>query len=161
MSEVLDALLARVGEYRGEGKNHEDQAFIGTFELARVVDGRGVSVRFKAVGIDDGETYHQEFTLIGQGADGDLDLITLSNNSGKLQTLSLRRAGEEDGSERTIVFGVGAPEATDSMRMEIAFDLWPGSEISYRYAWGVPGGEFAPRSSVRMKPNAHNLSVPS
>jgi hypothetical protein len=45
--------------------------------------------------------------------------------------------------------------------MEIAIDLHPGGDLGYRFAWGLPGGEFAPRSGVRMRPDATDLAVPS
>ena len=88
---------------------------------------------------------------IAPGADSTLDMVTLNSNAPSALTLELRRAGEEDGSERTIVFGIGAPDAADTLRMEVALDLWPGGELTYRFAWGLPGGSYASRSSVRMQ----------
>lgn len=161
MSEILQALLARAGSYRGEGTNHEQQTFIGRFDLRSVVEDRGVCIEFTATGVDDDEVYHREFTLVAPGADSTLDMVTLSNNAPSTLTLELRRAGEEEGSERTIVFGIGAPEASDTLRMEVALDLWPGGELTYRFSWGLPGGEYAPRSSVRMKLDLQDLAFPS
>ena len=77
MSDFLEALLSRAGHFRGEGKNHDDQIFIGRLELSPIVRGQGVQIAFTATGLDS-EVYHEEVTLVapGQGSSG-LSLVTL------------------------------------------------------------------------------------
>mgnify|MGYP005649090357 CR=1 FL=1 len=160
MSGFLEALVARAGHYRGEGKNHDDQTFIGRLELSPIIRGLGVQIAFSATGLD-GEVYHEEVTLVAPGQSGEPSLVTLCSNAPGLLTLPIRTLGTGEDDETTAVFGLGAREDLDAFRMEIAFDLWPGGDMTYRFGWGLPGDSFEPRSSVRMRTDHKDLAVPS
>jgi hypothetical protein len=147
----IDALRDRAGRYTGRGINHDQQPFEGTLELSSVVSGKGLALTFTATG-DDGTVYHEEHSVIGPGFDGALGLWTLCNNAPGMTALALRRDGEVEGCRRSLVFGVGDPDDEGSFREEIALDLHADGSLGYRFAWGLPGGEFAPRSGLRLSP---------
>ena len=154
MSEVLEALCARAGRYVGQGINHEGEPFTGRLELRAVVGLRGVVLEFVASGVK-GEVFHEEHTLIAPAADGQPALVTLSNNAPGLLVLPQRTdvAPHGEGCER-VAFALGDPEERETLRLEQALDLWTDGDVSYRFAWGMPGGEFAERSAVRLRPEA-------
>lgn len=149
MKNVINALYVRKGEYEGQGINHEGQPFVGRLSLGPVVHDKGISLTFTATGRD-GTVYHQEQSLIALNAAEKLCLWNLNTNVPGLLEHSYRREEKPDGG-LSHVFGFGDPEAKNSFREEIGIDLWENGEISYRYLWGMPGGDFEPRSAVRMK----------
>lgn len=146
--EPITALAACAGRYAGRGVNHDDQPFAGALSLEPVVGGKGLALGFTATG-DDGTVYHTEHSVIGPDVGGGLGLWTLTNNAPGMLHLALRRDGAEvDGCPRTLVFGVGDPADAGAFREEIALDLYADGRLGYRFAWGMPGGDFAPRSGL-------------
>lgn len=152
MKDVIEALIARRGTFVGEGVNHDGQPFTGRLKLAPVVDGAGLSLEFTARG-EGGEVYHRERSTLAPGPDGALTLWSLSNNAPGLLALPLRR--DVPGEARALVFGVGDPDDGDAFRMEVTLELQPGGQLGYRFAWGLPGGEFAPRSGLTLRAARH------
>lgn len=149
MKNVASDLNSRAGEYEGRGVNHEGQPFKGRLSLRPIVENKGVSLAFTAIGLE-GAVYHHEQSLISMNIAEKLCLWNLNTNIPGLLEHTYRR--EEPLNEGiSHVFGFGDPADKNSFREEIGIDLWKNGEISYRYLWGMPGGEFAPRSSVRMK----------
>jgi hypothetical protein len=143
----IEQLLARVGRYGGHGIDHEDQPFHGELELTALLGGRGLALTFRALGID-GATYHDERGWIAPDGDGRTRFWSLSTSTPGVLCHARRHGAPAAGTSATLVFGSG--ERADALRIEVAFDLWPDGDVGYRYAWGLPGGEFLPRSSVRM-----------
>ncbi|MBX3033570.1 MAG: VOC family protein [Bdellovibrionaceae bacterium] len=152
MKDIVNALIARKGEYEGQGINHEGQPFTGGLSLMPAVKGSGASIAFTATGAD-GTVYHHEQSLIALNMADSLCLWNLNTNTPGLVEHGYRREENLDGG-LSYVFGFGEPEVRNSFREEIGIDLWKNGEISYRYSWGMPGGDFQPRSSVRMKPKS-------
>ncbi|MBL4844198.1 MAG: hypothetical protein JKY65_01620 [Planctomycetes bacterium] len=142
------------GRYSGEGVNHDQEPFVGLLQLRYLIGEAGLGLTFTATGVG-GEVYHEEETLLAPGPTGELVLATLNSNDPSLRTYELRREDSEGESEHTYVFGTGDPSAGDTFRCEISLDLHENGDLGYRYAWGVPGGEFAERSSVRMRKERH------
>ena len=148
----IEQLLARVGRYGGHGIDHDDQPFHGELELAPILGGRGLTLTYRAVGID-GTVYHDERGWIAPDDAGRACFWSLSTSSVGVTCHQRRRpappAGEQ-ATQATLIFGSGDPRDTSAMRIELAFDLWPEGDVGYRFSWGEPGGAFLPRSSVRM-----------
>jgi len=149
MKNIITNLNFRKGEYEGQGINHEGQPFVGRLSLKPAVQDRGVSITFTATGFD-GTIFHQEQSLISMNMAEKLCLWNLNTNVPGLLEHSYRREENLDAGS-SYVFGFGETENRNSFREEIGIDLWNNGEISYRYLWGMPSGDFAPRSSVRMK----------
>ncbi len=149
MIDALRFLSDYAGVYKGRGTNHEGQPFDGEFELSEMADFRGMNLKFKAQG-DEGDVYHKEETMIAPDVTGKPSLWSLCTNAPGMLQLSFRRyetAGEE---RKTLAFGLGDLGSDLGYRQEISIDLFRDGALGYRFAWGLPGGEFSPRSEVRM-----------
>lgn len=144
----LELLRAVVGRYAGHGIDHEDQPFHGELALEDLFE-RAITLTFRATGID-GTSYHEERSWIAMDGEGRLCLWTVNTNLPGCGCHVRRHGASAAGTRATLVFGQGDPQDTERYRAEIAIDLWPNGDVGYRYAWGMPGGEFRPRSSVRM-----------
>jgi len=148
LNDVIAELCARRGRFHGQGVNHDGQPFTGRLRLVPVVERAGVTLELVATG-DGGEVYHREHSLLAPDARGTLTLWSLSDNAPGLLALALRR--EEPGEGRALVFGVGDPEDGQAFRMEVRLELHDDGDLGYRFAWGLPGGPFAPRSGLRLR----------
>lgn len=146
---VISALLACAGRYRGEGVNHDGDPFEGAMVLRELPGGRTVGVVSSALGRD-GTVYHSEESVIAPGADGVPVLQVISTNQPDGVRLRFHRETRSD-DHVTLTFRVGDPAAMDSFREEVHFDLWSNDDVTHRYSWGLPGGEFADRSGSRMR----------
>jgi uncharacterized cupin superfamily protein len=151
VKQTLDLLFSRAGTYLGEGTNHEGQKFTGTLKLHPSVAGKGLTLDFVAVG-KDGIQYHREHSLVGLNPAESLSLWVLSTNHPGVVEHKLHA------SEGGLVFRCGDFVDQRSFREEIAIDFWDNGDLGYRYSWGLPGGEFQERSSVRM-PNAKTKPI--
>ena len=67
--DLLTTLAARAGSFIGHGVNHEKEAFTGRLVVSRVMAGRAVTLHYTALGLD-GQTLHEEFTLLSQPDQG-------------------------------------------------------------------------------------------
>lgn len=134
----------------GNGVNHEKQPFKGSIEIKPVASGKGAQLIFKAIG-NDGSVFHEETSLIGPGFDGKPCLFVLSNNHPAITPHQLKSQNNTGGTH-SYVFGFGDIANQNSFREEIHLDLFEDGSIGYKYSWGLPGGEFAERSGVKMTP---------
>jgi len=137
--------------YSGTWINHENQPFDGSLEFSPVVSGKGVQIQFKAVG-KGGVVFHEESSLLGLDLDGKPCLFVLSNNHPGVTPHTLRRT-DQNSDNRLFVFGYGDVADENSFREEIALTIWNNGAIEYKYSWGLPGGDFAERSGVKMLPS--------
>jgi hypothetical protein len=145
---ALTTLLGRTGRYRGRGVNHEGEEFEGTMELRALPGGRAVGLVSWAVGLG-GTVFHAEESVVSPGPDGTPVLRIVSTNQPDSAHLVLHRETPRDGGT-TLTFRMGDPAARDTFREEVHFDLWNDGDVTHRYSWGLPGGEFADRSGARM-----------
>ena len=132
----------------GRGVNHEQQAFEGSIEINTVAGGKGAQVSFKAVA-ENGSVFHEELSLIGPGLDGKPCLFVLSNNHPAVTPHQLRHESSDE-DVHSYVFGFGDVSNSNSFREEIRLDVFTDGSVGYKYSWGMPGGEFAVRSGVKM-----------
>lgn len=141
------AVLARhTGRYRGNGRNHENEDFAGTIEIAPVAEGSGLSVVFLAQAQD--TVFHSETSMIAPDEAGTLTLWNLGSNLGFLAPHRLV-SWTEDEAGPTAVFRVGTTDSAGFVE-EITLSATAGS-IGYAFAWGLPGNPMAARSSVLME----------
>lgn len=142
------AMLGRaVGRYRGVGRNHEGEQFVGTIEIAPVAEGSGLSVVFLARAEDSATVYHSEMSLIAADEAGALTLWNLGSNLGYLAPHRLVSWDEGEAGAKA-VFRVGTGEGfTEEITLSV-----DGDRVGYDFAWGFPGNPMAPRSSVLMSP---------
>ncbi len=161
---LLDILTKRDGNYLGIGINHENKEFQGTLTLRSIVNKKGVSLKYKAIGIEGNEfnkdttlynhetiLYNEEYTLICNDSENKLTLWTLNNNIGTMARFNLRRYRQVSPKHSLFIFGFGNPEDNNVFREEITIELWDDGDLSYNYSWGEAGGHFLSRSTVRMK----------
>jgi len=153
--DAIAALLQRVGTYSGHGISHEDEPFHGELEISRLVDDQGVTMRFRAQSID-GTVLHDERTWVARDEGARVRMWSIHSNGAGVRQREPRNGAPAAGADRTLVFGLGDPSDPHAYREEVALDLWPDGSVSYRYAWGLPGGTMAPRSSVRLKREARS-----
>lgn len=148
-----DLLAQAVGAYCGRGVNHEGQNFTGKLTLEVAIEGKALLLKSSATG-DQGETYHEESSLIGRDLSGALQLFVASNNHPAIVAHEFHRIEEKDG-DRSVIFRFGNPEVKESFREEITVTVHADGSLTHHYAWGMPGGEFAPRSGSRMQKLVH------
>lgn len=161
---LLELLTKREGKYVGIGVNHEKKDFKGILEVKSVVNHKGVSFRYKAIGMAGTEfnkdtvlyneetvLYNEEYTIICYDNENKLALWTLNNNIGTMVRFDLRRYRQVSPKHILFIFGYGDPDDNNIFREEITIELWDNDDLSYNYSWGEAGGHFLSRSSVRMK----------
>jgi len=151
--DAMGALLQRVGRYSGHGIDHEDEPFHAELRIDALRDGEGVTMRFVAQSIH-GPVLHDERTWVARGDDGQIKQWSIHSNGAGVRCREQRNGAPVAQAERTLVFGHGDPARASSYREEVAIDLWPDGAVSYRYAWGLPGGPLAPRAAAKMQPVA-------
>lgn len=162
-SDLLKPLLIREGVYSGKGINHENKEFQGTLVLEQIVNNRGVSLKYKAVGTEGNELnsetlynkdtvlYNEEYTLICNNYRNEITLWTLNSGIGTMSHFDLRRYRHVSEDRFIYIFGFGDPEDNNVFREEITIELWENGDLSYNYSWGEAGGHFLSRSTIRMK----------
>lgn len=161
---LLEVLTIREGRYEGIGKNQEEKQFKGMLHLKSIVNNKGISFQYKAVGVEGTEFrdhkalyneetvfYNEEYTIICNDNENKLTLWTLNDNIGTLARFELRRFRQVSPKHTLFIFGFGDPEDNNIFREEITIELWDNGDLSYNYSWGEAGGLFLARSSVRMK----------
>lgn len=142
-------LCESVGAYSGRGVNHEKQNFNGQLTLKFDFDNKTLSLVSSATG-DKGEVFHSERSWIGFDISGSLVLYVVSNNHPAITPHLFNRIEPGKNGENRIVFRFGNLEDKNSFREEINLNLYSDKSIEHFYSWGMPGGEFEPRSGSRM-----------
>lgn len=155
--DLIQALSRGPQQWRGLGRNHEDEEFTGRLELQPLVEERGLLLRYRALRLPDGRLVHEEATLLARDGEGALCLWPVM---GELPGIWCHRivlpAGRQDAAPDTqgrweVCFATGPREARDGFREEIRLVLSPGGGLHYAHAWGLPGGDFADRSACTMR----------
>lgn len=141
-------LTERTGKFQGKGVNHEKQDFTGNLLLETAVPGKMLCVRSSATG-NTGEVFHDEVSWIGFDISGELVYHVSSNNHPAVVPHKFDRLEEKDDA-RHVVFRFGNPDDRQSFREEITFSFFQDGSVAHHYAWGLPGGNFEPRSGSRM-----------
>jgi hypothetical protein len=148
-----DLLQQSVGAYCGRGVNHEGQHFTGKLTLESAIEGKMLALKSSATG-DQGEVFHEEASFLGRDLSGALQLFVASNNHPAIVAHAFHRIEEKDGA-KSVIFRFGHPENRESFREEITIAIHGDGSLTHHYAWGMPGGDFAPRSGSRMQKLVH------
>ncbi len=151
MKNPLPFLLSATGHYRGRGINHETQKFRGEFTLTPVLGGKAVQIHFKASGADR-MVFHEELSTISLDANENPLLANLNTNMPGLVIHEFKGSKPELGAKEGFIFQFNDPENRQVFREEICLGFYANGDLSYRYSWGLPDGDFGFRSSVRLAP---------
>lgn len=154
-----DLLIQAVGAYAGRGVNHEGQAFTGKLKLDLAIPEKMLSLSSSAIG-DQGEVFHEEASFIGRDLAGALQLFVASNNHPAIVAHAFNRLEEKDG-DQSLIFRFGNPEIRESFREEITLTIHSDGSLTHHYSWGMPGGDFEPRSGSRMQKLVHSWQTTS
>ncbi len=149
-AKIAWGLLAEsVGAYSGRGVNHEKQNFNGALNLRFDFENKSLSLVSTATG-DQNEVFHSERSWLGFDITGSLVLYVVSNNHPAITPHLFNRIEEGKLGEKKIVFRFGDLEDKNSFREEININIFSDKSIEHFYSWGMPGGNFEPRSGSRM-----------
>ncbi len=148
-SMAWDLLVQATGSYSGSGVNHEGQSFSGYCILNSVMPQKLISVRSEAKG-QKGEIFHEEVSWIGRDLAGNLTLFVTSTNHPGITPHVFNRLEESQEGIKRIVFRFGNLDDVNSFREEVTFAIESDGSLQHQYAWGLPGGEFRPRSGSKM-----------
>lgn len=140
----MHSVLQTAGHFSGTGINHAGESFTGRMTLSPVIGHCAVSLVFTALG-DKDEVFHDERTLIGLDSAGGMVMVSASNNTGAVMTYHLHLREEE-----RLVFQFGDIAMADTFREQRELIVHASGDVTYRFSWGMPGGEFQERSVVRM-----------
>ncbi|WP_374587407.1 hypothetical protein [Ideonella dechloratans] len=155
--DLIQALSRGPQQWRGLGRNHEDEEFTGRLELQPLVEERGVLLRYRALRLPDGRLVHEEATLLARDTEGRLCLWPVMSELPGIWCHHIVLAeGRLDAAPDTrgrweARFATDPREARDSFRQEIRLTLDPAGELRYAHAWGLPGGDFGERSACAMR----------
>jgi hypothetical protein len=155
--DLIQALCRGPQQWRGLGRNHENEEFTGRLELQPLVEERSVLLRYRALRLPDGRLVHEEATLLARDAEGQLCLWpVMSELPGIWCHRIVLPAGRHDAAPDTrgrweVCFATGPRDDTARFRQEIRLVLDPAGELHCIHAWGLPGGDFAERSACGMR----------
>jgi len=151
VKELFAELQGRFGVYRGTGRNHENQPFIGELELTALLGEKGVQIRFHAHSESDrGLVFHSEISTLAPNASGGVSLFNLNTNTPFLAEHALVSATAR-ATHREWVFRFGDLANRHSFREEIRLDLFRDGRAGYHYSWGLPGQDYGYRSGLVME----------
>jgi hypothetical protein len=142
-------LAESVGEYAGRGINHEKQNFDGNLTLKFDFENKSLLLALSAIS-DQGEVFHTERSWLGFDIAGALVLYVVSNNHPAITPHIFNRIEAGKDGEQKIVFRFGNFEDKNNFREEISINFFKDKSIAHFYSWGLPGGNFEPRSGSRM-----------
>jgi hypothetical protein len=144
VNDFLAALRAKAGCYQGGGINHEAQTFIGALVVKALFG--GVLLWFRAQS-ETGEVFHEEIVLIGRSFTGGLSMTSLNTNVPAAQIF----VGDAlDAAQSSFISGDFSNAQEFRERVSLAFG--PTGEITYAFAWGLPGQDVEDRSTATMTP---------
>ena len=139
-----------LGTFEGVGLNHEGQVFNGVLEIRPQIKDKGLSIDFKATGVD-GTIFHQEHSLLGLTPMQSLSLWVMSNNHPGVMEHRLTEESLTSAPTQKLHFHFGDFGQLNSFRETISLELETNGDISYTYFWGMPGGEYKERSRVKLR----------
>lgn len=151
-------LLQSLGTYEGRGQNHERENFRAEVAISTKLPDKVLALQSTATG-DHGEIFHQEMSWIGRNAEGRLQLFVVSNNHPTVTIHDFDRL-ETTAETHNVVFRLGDLADRGTFREEITLCLFADGHLAYQYSWGLPGGDFKPRSGAKLKKKAARASVP-
>ena len=138
----MDELRWLLGEFRGQGTNHEGQTFDGRLTVTPLV-GTGLALAFIATSLQ-GDVFHQDQSWLAPKPDGALGFWTISNN------LPMVLEHQVDLTADLVLAKAGGP-TDDQTTLRHHCQLKKTDDgVHLQFFWGIPGHDFGPRSSVSM-----------
>lgn len=149
---LLVRLKDAVGDYVGEGFNHEGERFTAKLSLRTELSDAMATIQFRAV--DGDNAFHEERTWITEDLlRGGLVLCTVSTNTPGLLELKLVEDCNDGSYSTKAVFLMGDRADQTRFREQITLAIRHDGAIEYAYSWGVPHQEFAERSKALLRRN--------
>lgn len=153
--QTIETMHSWDGVWRGQGTNHERQTFRAQLVARTLFGGKSTLVWFNARGLD-GTTYHEEVALLGATMGPHLHMTSANSNLPFVQQFStIPDANKSSRSE--VVFHFGNVTEGDTFRETVAFEAVDSQAIRVTFSWGLPGEDFAERSSVVLNPATREL----
>lgn len=143
--DLIRELASGPKSFQGEGINHEGERFMGQVRVQPLVDGTALLLSYVAR-LQDGSLVHEEATLVGRQNDGTLCLWPVMSELPAVYPHPQKSVSSGEQAE-TVVFAFGDRDERDRFREEISISISRSGALTYAHAWGLPGGEFADRSS--------------
>jgi len=152
---ILTRLFARIGRYAGQGVDPEGRAFRAELDIEALL-GRGLQARFRARRQETGEVFHEEALIFARDGLGGLCLWVLTGEATGVERLELVAAtgSEFSPTEMALQFAVGLPEDRTSYRAAMRMVVRARGALELVWSCGLPGGDFAERSGLRLRPIA-------
>lgn len=149
MNPNLENIQKYQGQYKGQGTNHTQDGFSGELELSSLLGGKGFRLCYSACD-DNGGLLHEEESILAPNEAGLFCLWNFnSNGSGVLCHLLTADEYTTEGNH-LMHFDFGSLDDPAAFRQRVVLTLHAGGAISYDYAWGLAGEDFAERSSVKL-----------
>lgn len=158
---LLTRLAEAAGSYAGEGINHADEKFTGSFSLITHLDRALIEITFKAIEMEPADAanpesaraFHEERTWITEDLLASrLAMWTVSTNTPGVLNLKLVEDTTDGSYSTRAVFRLGDPADMTRFREEISLSIRHDKAIEYVYSWAVPHEKFAVRSRVLLRP---------
>jgi hypothetical protein len=149
--DLIATLLSGPKSLQGEGINHEGERFLGHLEVQPLVAGAAVLLVYTAR-LEDGSVVHEEATLLGRHLDGALCLWPVMSELPAICP-HVQKPSPSAEQATSAVFAFGDRDDRSTFREEISLSFAAGGALTYTHAWGLPGGEFADRSSCLLLPH--------
>jgi hypothetical protein len=154
--DLIQALCRGPQQWRGLGRNHEDEEFTGRLELQPLVEERGVLLRYRALRLPDGRLVHEEATLLARDAEGQLCLWPVMSELPGIwcHRIVLPAGGTMRPPTRGAAGRSASPPAratTPRASARRSGWCWIRRANCTAHAWGLPGGDFAERSACAMR----------
>lgn len=163
-TDLLEIFRSKDGTYMGFGTDIDDRQFRGDLEVKHIAGGKGISLKFKAVGMsgtefnkhthlynEDTVLYNEEYGTIAFDTDNRLSLWVISSNIPTMVKFGLRRYREVSKDKHIFIFGFGEPDDGSVFREEITIELTGDNDFAYNYSWGQSDGMFIARWSAILK----------
>jgi hypothetical protein len=146
---LLTILLSNSRGFVGQGVNHEGEAFRGVLEVQPLVNNSALMLHYTATRTD-GMHLHKEAMLLASDTEGKLCLWPVMEELPfVLPHIEVSNTRDSDGT-LVVVFSSGPRQDVEAFREEITIEIGPTGGLRYAHSWGMPGGEFAQRSSCDM-----------
>ena len=150
---MLKGLFGRLGRYSGQGVDGEGHSFHAQLDVKGRL-GRAIEVHYTARTHEAEKVFHEEVILIAREGLGGLAAWVLTGEAIGVERLQLVAASTSEigPSEVAMHFAVGDPMDRTSYRAALRLVLRARGALEIVWSCGQPGGDFAERSGLRLRP---------
>jgi hypothetical protein len=149
--DLLAALMSGPRRFAGAGVNHEGEDFGADLELRPLAGSAALMLHYVATRAD-GVRVHSEDCLLGRDEADRLCLWPVMEELPHVLPHRLTHLDSTAAGGIRAVFAFGNTEERAGFREEISIERKPSGALVYAHAWGLPGGDFAPRSRCELHP---------